>query len=69
MRTMKNMLAAKVAGAVHDWTALLPQTRMEYMQRRHSVTGYSPNELALAYRPRLPPPLGSQVTAPLVASA
>ena len=43
-RTLKDMLAAK-SGATHDWAALLPQLRMEYMQRRHSVTGYSPSEL------------------------
>jgi transposase InsO family protein len=29
--TVKSILAAKVAGAVHDWPALLPQIRMEYM--------------------------------------
>lgn len=39
VRTMKTMLAAKVAGATHDWPALLPQTRMEYMQRRHASKG------------------------------
>ena len=38
VRTMKDMLAAK-AGATHDWAALLPQLRMEYMQRQHSATG------------------------------
>ena len=68
VRTMKTMLAAKVAGAVHDWPRLLPQLRMEYMQRRHSVTKYSPNELVVAHRLKLPPPVGSQDTTPLVAS-
>ena len=50
------MLAAKIAGATHDWAALLPQLRMEYMQ--HSVTGYSPSELVHAHPLRLPPPVG-----------
>lgn len=68
VRTMKSMLAAKVAGAAHDWAALLPQLRMEYMQRRHSVTGYSPNELVHAQRLRLPPPVGPHHTPPQVAS-
>ena len=63
------MLAAKVAGAVHDWPSLLPQLRMEYMQRRHSVTGYSPNELTYAHRLRLPPPVRLPDVAPRVASA
>ena len=31
---------------------------MEYMQRRHSVTGYSPSELVHAHPLRLPPPVG-----------
>ena len=29
VRTMKDMLTAKIAGATHDWAALLPQLRME----------------------------------------
>ena len=33
VRTMKDMLAAKFAGATHGWAALLPQLRMEYIQR------------------------------------
>ena len=58
VRTMKDMLPAKVAGATHDWAALLPQLRLEYMQRRHSVTGYSPIELVNAHQLRLQPPVG-----------
>jgi hypothetical protein len=57
--TIKSMLAAKVAGAVHNWPALLPQIRMEYMQRVHSTTGYSPNRLVFCTTPRLPPPVGA----------
>jgi transposase InsO family protein len=57
--TLKSILAAKVAGSLHDWPSLLPQTRMEYMQRVHSATGYSPNELVFATKPRLPPPVGA----------
>ena len=58
VRTMKHMLAAKNAGATHDWAALLQQLRMEYMQHRHLVTGYSPSELVHAHPLRLPPPVG-----------
>ena len=58
VRTMKDMLAATIDGATHDWAALLPQLRMEYMQRQHSVTGYSPSELVHAHPLRLPPPVG-----------
>ena len=56
---MKDVLAAKNAGAAHDWAALLPQLRMEYMQRRHSVTGSSPRELVHGHplRLRMPPPV------------
>ena len=57
--TIKSILAAKVAGATHDWPSLLPQLRMEYMQRVHSATGYSPNRLVFAVQPRLPPPVGA----------
>jgi transposase InsO family protein len=57
--TLKSILSAKVAGAVHDWPSLLPQVRMEYMQRVHSATGYSPNHLVFATKPRLPPPVGA----------
>jgi hypothetical protein len=32
---------------------------MEYMQRRHTVTGYTPNELVFATQVRLPPPVGA----------
>ena len=55
---MKDMLAANIADATHDWASLLPQLRMEYMQRRHSVTAYSPSELVHAHPLRLPPPVG-----------
>ena len=58
VQTLKSMLAAKVAGAMHDWRSMLPTLRMEYMQRRHSTTGYSPNELVFATEVRLPPPVG-----------
>jgi hypothetical protein len=57
--TVKSILAAKVAGAVHDWPALLPQIRMEYMQRVHTATGYSPNRMVFCTAPRLPPPVGA----------
>ena len=56
VRTMKDMLAAKTAGATHDWAALLPQLPMECMQRRHSITGYSPSELVHTHP--LSPPVG-----------
>ena len=58
VRTMKDMLAGNFAGSTHDWAALLPQLRMEYMQRRHLVTGYSPSELLHAHPLCLPPPVG-----------
>ena len=58
VQTLTSMLAAKVAGAMHDWRSMLPALRMEYMQRRHSTTGYSPNELVFATEVRLPPPVG-----------
>jgi hypothetical protein len=57
--TIKSMLAAKVAGAVHNWPALLPQIRMECMQRVHTTTSYSPNRLVFCTTPRLPPPVGA----------
>ena len=43
---------------MHNWPSLLPQLRMEYMQRRHAVTGYSPDDLVFATPVRLPPPVG-----------
>ena len=55
---MKDMLAAKIAGATHDWAALLPQLHMEYIQRRHSVTGHSSSELVHVHPLHLPPPVG-----------
>ena len=58
VQTLKTLLAAEVAGAMHNWPARLPQVRMEYMQRRHAVTGYSPNDLVFATPVRLPPPVG-----------
>jgi hypothetical protein len=58
VRTFKTMLAAKVAGATHNWSALLPQLRMEYMQRRHATTGYSPNQLIFGREFRFSPPIG-----------
>jgi hypothetical protein len=57
--TVKSILAAKVACAVHDWPALLPQFRMECMQRVHSATGYSPSRMVFCTAPRLPPPVGA----------
>lgn len=54
--TMKSILSSKMAGAARDWPALLPQIRMEYMQRVHPTTGYSPNHMVYATTPRLPPP-------------
>ena len=59
VQTLKTLLAAEVAGTMHNWPALLPQVRMEYMQRRHAVTGYSPNDLVFATPVRLPPPVGA----------
>lgn len=59
VRTMKTILAAKVAGAVHDWRALLPQIQAEYMGRSHASTGVSPNELVYAHKIYLPPPVGA----------
>ena len=50
---------AKFAGAMHDWRSMLPTLRMESMQRRHSVTGYSRNELLFATEFRLSPSLAS----------
>lgn len=58
VRTLKKILAAKVAGAMHDWEALLPQVQAEYMHRRHTSSGYSPNELVYARKVHLPPPVG-----------
>ena len=55
---MKSVLASKVAGATHDYPALLPQVRMEYMQRRHATTGHSPNDLVYATAICLPPAVG-----------
>jgi transposase InsO family protein len=72
VRTFKEVLTAKAAGA-HDWVALVPQIRAEYMQRRHSSTGYSPNELIFARPVRLPPPVGhlahQEQAAGMIASA
>ena len=64
VRTMKEILAAKVAGAMHDWPAVMPQVRAEYMDRVHSSTGFSPNQLVLMAPVRLPPPVGGVSWAP-----
>ena len=58
VRSVKTMLVAKIGNGHHDWPALLHQLRMEYMQRRHSVTGCSPKYLVYAHQLRLPPPIG-----------
>lgn len=57
VRTFKAVLAAKTAG-VHGWEALMPQIQAEYMQRKHTSTGYSPNELIFARPIKLPMPMG-----------
>lgn len=66
VRTMK-ILVAKFAGATHDWQALRPRACMERMQRRLSVTKYA-NELVLAHRLRLLPPVGPQLAPSRMAS-
>ena len=58
VRTMKQILFSKVALATHDWPALLPQVRAEYMDRVHSVTGFSPNDLVYTSKVKLPAPVG-----------
>jgi succinate dehydrogenase hydrophobic anchor subunit len=57
VRTFKEVLTAKAA-SVHDWVALVPQIRAEYMLRRHTSTWYSLNELIFERPVRLPPPRG-----------
>jgi transposase InsO family protein len=69
VRTVKTILVAKIGNGHHDWPALLPQLRMEYMQRRHTVTGYSPNYLVYAHALRLPPPIGQLAWTATTASA
>ena len=64
----QNERYASIAGATHDWAALLPQLRMEYMQRRHSVTGYSSSEPVRAHPLCLPPPVGTNHPRILVAA-
>jgi hypothetical protein len=66
----KTMLAAKVAGATHNWSALLLQLCMEYMQRRHATTGYFPNQLIFGREFRFSPPIGplAAQTTPVAAS-
>lgn len=58
VQSMKAILGAKFVDAVSNWQPLLPQVQAEYMQRTHSTTGFSPNELLYAVRINLPPPLG-----------
>jgi transposase InsO family protein len=69
VRTVKTILVAKIGNGHHDWPALLQQLRMEYMQRRHTVTGYSPNYLAYAHTLCLPPPIGQLAWTATTASA
>ena len=65
VRTMKEILAAKVTGAMHDWPAVMPQVRAEYMDRLHSSTGFSPNQLVYTTPVRLPPPVGGVTWGPV----
>jgi hypothetical protein len=55
--SVKSTLAAKVAGEVHNWPALLPRMRIENVQRMHSAPGYSPNRMVFCTAPRLPLPV------------
>ena len=68
VRTMKDMLAAKTACATHGLAEFLQQLRMEYMQRRHSGTGYSASELVQRRPLRTPPPV-SPNHLPIIAAA
>ena len=58
VRTVKTMLVAKAAGAVHNWVQLVPQLQGEYMARVHTSTGFSPNQLVYGREIVLPPPIG-----------
>jgi transposase InsO family protein len=69
VRTVKTILVAKIGNSHHYWPALLPQLRMEHMQRRHTVIGYSPNYLVCAHALRLPPPIGQLAWTATTASA
>ena len=51
---MKSWLALRIAGATHDWDALLLQLRMEYMHRQNSVMAY-PHSVVVRARPLVSP--------------
>ena len=69
VRTLKEMIAAHVAGSQFDWPKLLPHLRMTYMQRVHSRTRQSPNTLLYATHLSLPPPIGAAHWSATAASA
>jgi hypothetical protein len=68
VRTLKEMLTGKAVYSAGHWPSLLPTLRMEYMQRVHSTTKCSPNDLLFAIPPKLPPPVGALHWTPQVAS-
>ena len=61
VQTLKSSIAAVASSTTLDWPKLLPKIRMDYMQRVHRSTKRSPNELLLASRPALPPPVGDLI--------
>jgi hypothetical protein len=68
VRTLKEMLTAQAVSSAGHWPSLLLTLRTEYMQRLHSTTRCSPNDLLSAIPPKLPPPAGALHWTPQVAS-
>lgn len=58
VRTLKTILAAKTMNAVHQWPALLPTIRGEYMARVHRTLGCAPNEMVYGTPIKFPAPIG-----------
>jgi hypothetical protein len=53
-QTVKTMLKAHHKDHPRDWAAQLPHMRQAYMNRKHSATNHSPNQMLYGFAPRLP---------------
>jgi hypothetical protein len=53
-KTFKQMIKTHANDNPTNWITSLPHIRQGYMNRKHSVTGFSPNEMLFGFAPRLP---------------
>lgn len=53
-RTLKKQIKTHCHDFPKQWPEFLPQLRQAYMQKRHSATGFSPNEMLFGKALRLP---------------